>query len=85
MDAEDLLTVKNVKMSTQGELDKVTPGSEIQLHLEIESHFPGVLNLDSIAASLNFSEPPSQIQVPQEDNKRKRKPANSRPQHLKRY
>ena len=42
VDADDLLTVKQLSMSSKvtSELDKITPGSEIELYLQIESHFP---------------------------------------------
>ena len=47
IDADDLVTVKEISMSSKvtSEMDKITPGSEILLYLQIESHFPqGKLN-----------------------------------------
>ena len=42
IDADDLVTVKEISMSSKvtSELDKITPGSEILLYLQVESHFP---------------------------------------------
>ena len=42
VDADNLVTIKHVSMKSNVtiELDKITPGSEISLHLQVESHFP---------------------------------------------
>jgi hypothetical protein len=42
VDADNLVTIKHVSMTSNVtiELDKITPGSEILLHLQVESHFP---------------------------------------------
>ena len=42
VDADNLVTIKHVSMTSNVtvELDKITPGSEISLHLQVESHFP---------------------------------------------
>ena len=58
VDAEELVTVKSAKICAE-EVDKVTPGSEIFLRLEVESHFPLDLDLDNVLISLSFSDPVS--------------------------
>ncbi len=57
VDGDDLVSLNNVNMDFKGELQRVTPGSEILLHLQVESHFPKALPLKTICASLLFSEP----------------------------
>ena len=76
MDGEDLVTIKSVKMLGPGELDKVTPGSEIILHLDLESHFPQVFSVDSILISLTYSDPTS-LSVPDETDKRSKRMART--------
>ena len=58
VDAEELVTVKSAKICAQ-EVEKVTPGSDIFLRLEVESHFPLDLDLDNVLISLSFSDPVS--------------------------
>jgi len=63
VDADNLVTIKHVSMTSNVtiELDKITPGSEISLHLQVESHFPQVILVDSVSTSLTFSEPVSNL------------------------
>ena len=71
VDADDLLSVKQASIACKvtTELDKITPGSEILLHLQVESHFPQVLQLDAVCTSLTFSEPLSNVpQTTTEEN-----------------
>ena len=52
VDADNLVTIKHVSMTSNvtSELDKITPGSEILLHLQVESHFPQG-NIDLVPTS----------------------------------
>ena len=52
VDADNLVTIKHVSMTSNVtiELDKITPGSEILLHLQVESHFPQG-NIDWVSTS----------------------------------
>ena len=52
VDADNLVTIKHVSMTSNVtiELDKITPGSEISLHLQVESHFPQG-NIDLVPTS----------------------------------
>ena len=71
VDADDLLSVKQASITCKvtTELDKITPGSEIFLHLQVESHFPQVLELDAVCTSLTFVEPLSNVhQTTTEEN-----------------
>ena len=53
VDADNLVTIKHVSMTSNVtiELDKITPGSEILLHLQVESHFPQG-NIDLVLTSM---------------------------------
>ena len=58
IDADDLVTVKEISMSSKvtSELDKITPGSEILLYLQVESHFPqGKLKFEAFFVKCNIS------------------------------
>ena len=59
INGEDLFEVTNINLSKSNgdeNLDKVTPGSDLSLDLEIFSYFPMNLQLKQIQASLIFHE-----------------------------
>ena len=61
IDAESLIEIKSARFSSDNNLDleKVTPGSEILLQLEIESYFPQDLPIHNLAVSLSHLDVPT--------------------------
>ena len=68
IDAEALIEIKTVKFTEN--LDKVTPGSEIKLLLQIDSHFPQDLPIENLAVSLSHFDTSnaSMPEIPEEEN-----------------
>ena len=82
INAEDLLEVKIIKLATP---EKVTPGSKLDLELEITSRFPTDVPIDEILVSLTFVEP--MLLSPSTDEADKKsltsKPKRTTVRHLK--
>ena len=68
VNAEQLLGIKILNLSTPAQ---VTPGSNLELQIEIHSRFPQEIPMDEMMVSLTFSEPITSNPI-QEDTSDKR-------------